>query len=139
MLGALPIGRSDSRNRPKDFCGAIVVKAVAKGHLLVRPAGDIARPDLISSLRTLRAGTVRGGRRPSRSDLPLAGASTPSRNFLESGDAGVSRKLLKYQFKISVNGARKGPEFSDKYLKANDYFMTKKYYIVGILGLPKTV
>ena len=58
-----------------------------KGHLLVRLACDISssRPDFRGALR---AAAVKGGRRPSRSDLPLTAASTAS-DLLSRDDTGV--------------------------------------------------
>jgi hypothetical protein len=52
-----------------------LVSRLVIGHVLVRSAGDIssARPNFVGPLR---AAAVKGGRRPSRSDLPLTVAST---------------------------------------------------------------
>ena len=77
-LGASPVSPCRSAIRPVDLYGAIGVKAFVEGHLLVRLAGDISssRPDFPG---TMRAVAVKGGRRPSHSDLPLTGASTASR------------------------------------------------------------
>jgi hypothetical protein len=60
-----------------DLYGAIGVKAVVSRHLLVRLACGISssRPDFRGAAAR---SAVNGGRRPSRSDLPLTVASTAS-------------------------------------------------------------
>jgi hypothetical protein len=62
-------------NRPLDLYGAISVKGVVSCISLFDRACDISssRPDFAGALRGV---AVKGGRRPSRSDLPLTAAST---------------------------------------------------------------
>src|SRR5689334_2820712 len=58
-----------------DLYGAIGVKAFRYAISLFGRAATSPRPDLLFA-RLLRAAAVKGGRRPSRSDLPLTAAST---------------------------------------------------------------
>jgi hypothetical protein len=55
--------------------GRLVSRLFVMGHLLVRPGCDISSSRPVFA-RLLRAAAVKGGRRPSRSDLPLTAAST---------------------------------------------------------------
>jgi len=55
--------------------GRLVSRFFVMGHLLVRPGCDISSSRPVFA-RLLRAAAVKGGRRPSRSDLPLTAAST---------------------------------------------------------------
>ena len=64
-----------SGSPPQDLYGAIGVKAFRYAISLFGRAATSPRPDLLFT-RLLRAAAVKGGRRPSRSDLPLTAAST---------------------------------------------------------------
>jgi hypothetical protein len=55
--------------------GRLLSRLFVMGHLLVRPGCDISSSRPVFA-RLLRAAAVKGGRRPSRSDLPLTAAST---------------------------------------------------------------
>jgi hypothetical protein len=57
------------------WAGRLVSRLFVMGHLLVRPGCDISSSRPVFA-RLLRAAAVKGGRRPSRSDLPLTAAST---------------------------------------------------------------
>jgi hypothetical protein len=80
----------DFRVGPKNLYGAICVKTIRYGPIsLFGRAATSPRPDLFFA-RLLRAAAVKGGRRPSQSDLPLTAASTAA----DLRDRGVLRPRL---------------------------------------------
>ena len=72
-----------------DLYGAIAVKGVVSCISLFDRACDISssRPDFAGALR---GAAVKGGRRPSRSDLPLTAASTAPDSLIRDDTGAVS-------------------------------------------------
>ena len=87
-----------------DLYGAIPVKGVVSCISLFDRACDISssRPDFA---RALRGAAVKGGRRPSRSDLPLTAASTAA-NSLIRDDTGAVSPLFRSITATIPRGAR---------------------------------
>jgi hypothetical protein len=87
-----------------DLYGAIAVKAFLSSISLFDRACDISssRPDFAGALR---GAAVKGGRRPSRSDLPLTAASTAP-DSLGRDDTGAVSPLLQIETATIPRGAR---------------------------------